>query len=158
TYFWQIVGKNSFGTAASAVNSFTTGCSYTLNPPSASASASGGSSSVTVTSAGTCSWTATANVSWLHVTSGSPGNGTRTLNYSVDANGTSSARSGTITIAGVTFTVNQSAPAGSATYTLTPNSANPSAAGGPATTSLTTSPAGAPWSLVSNNLFITFTG
>ncbi|RLI01226.1 hypothetical protein DRO38_05415, partial [Candidatus Bathyarchaeota archaeon] len=44
---------------------------------------------------------------WIHITSGSSGTGSGTVNYSVDEN-TGSARTGTITIADQTFTVTQS--------------------------------------------------
>ena len=55
-------------------------------------------------------WTAVSNVSWITVTSGASGNGNGTMGYSVQANTATgaSARTGTITIAGQTFAVNQS--------------------------------------------------
>ncbi|MDQ4122089.1 MAG: DUF5050 domain-containing protein [Acidobacteriota bacterium] len=46
--------------------------------------------------------------SWLTVTSGQSGNGSGTVTYSVAQNATGLQRTGTITIAGQTFTVNQS--------------------------------------------------
>jgi hypothetical protein len=53
-----------------------------------------------------CGWTATSNVTWISITSGSSGVGDGTVNYSVAANG-GVRRSGTITIAGQVFTVKQ---------------------------------------------------
>jgi hypothetical protein len=47
---------------------------------------------------------------FITITSGSSGTGNGTVNYSVAANGTGAARQGTMTIAGQTFTVNQSGP------------------------------------------------
>src|SRR5579884_2449461 len=64
-------------------------CSYTLSASSASYSSSGGTGSVNVTSASGCSWTASSNASWITITAGS-------------------SRTGTLTIAGQTFTVTES--------------------------------------------------
>ena len=49
-----------------------------------------------------------SNASWLIVTSGGSGTGNGTVNYSVDSNLSVNSRTGTITAAGQTFTVNQS--------------------------------------------------
>jgi hypothetical protein len=55
---------------------------------------------------GTCTWTATSDVSWITVgTSG--GSGSATVNYIVAANSGIGTRTGTLTIAGQTFTVSQ---------------------------------------------------
>ncbi|MBP6821374.1 MAG: BACON domain-containing protein, partial [Acidobacteria bacterium] len=53
-------------------------------------------------------WTATSNAAWITITSGTSGTGNGTVNYSVATN-TGAIRSGTMTIAGQTFTVMQSA-------------------------------------------------
>lgn len=86
------------------------GCTYSISPTSQSFPASGGTGSISVTTQSTCSWTATSNVSWITITSDSGGTDSGTVNYSVAAN-TGISRIGTMTIAGRTFTVNQSAPA-----------------------------------------------
>ena len=53
----------------------------------------------------TAAWTATSNASFLHVTTGSAsGSGNVPIQYSFDAN-SGATRSGTLTIAGMTFTV-----------------------------------------------------
>jgi hypothetical protein len=96
------------------------GCSSSISPTSASFSTASGTGSVSVTSGSGCSWTASSNASWITVTSGGSGTGNGTVGYSVSSN-SSPARSGTITIAGLTFTVNQ---AGVCTYTLNPTSAS----------------------------------
>ena len=84
-------------------------CSYSINPTSHSFAASGGTSSVNVMAGGGCSWTATSNDSWITITSGNSGSGSGTVNYSVSENTGSTPRAGTMTIAGQTFTVSQSA-------------------------------------------------
>jgi Putative binding domain, N-terminal len=83
------------------------GCSFVLNPTSRSAKANGDSDKFDVTAGAGCLWTATSNQSWITITSGASGSGNGTVSYTVDKNTTNVARSGTITAAGQTFTVNQ---------------------------------------------------
>jgi hypothetical protein len=82
-------------------------CSYSIAPSSQSLGYAAGSGSVTVATQGGCAWTATSNAAWLSVTSGSSGTGNGTVNYSVTANTGLKSRTGTVTIAGNTFTVTQ---------------------------------------------------
>ena len=63
--------------------------------------------SVGVTAGTGCSWTATSNASWITITSGSSGSGNGTVHYSVSANPSSNARTGTLIIAGRIYTVTQ---------------------------------------------------
>src|SRR5581483_3807898 len=86
-------------------------CSFSINPTAASVAAGAASAGVSVTATQGCSWTAASNASWLAVTSGSSGNGSGSVGYSISANTTSSARVGTLTIAGKTLTVTQAASA-----------------------------------------------
>lgn len=81
----------------------------TITPTSRVATASGGAGSVTVTALAGCTWGATSNVTWMTITSGATGSGTGTVSYTVAAN-SGAARTGTLTIAGRTFTVSQAAP------------------------------------------------
>jgi molybdopterin-binding protein len=84
-------------------------CIYSISPTSKSFTSNGGSDTVSVTaSLGSCSWTATSNANWITITSGSSGTGNGTVNYSVSSNSSISPRTGTMTIAGQTFTVSQS--------------------------------------------------
>ncbi len=101
-------------------------CTYTLSAAMASFTETGGSGSVNITSAAGCPWTATSNTSWITLSSGSPGSGNGTLNFTVAAN-TGLARTGTITVAGQTFTVNQSVACPTITNFLPPR-------GGPGST------------------------
>jgi Zn-dependent metalloprotease len=83
-------------------------CSYSLSSSSASFSAAGGSGTVNVTAGSGCVWTASTAQGWITITGGSPGTGSGSVAYSVAANSSASARTGTMTIAGLTFTVQQS--------------------------------------------------
>jgi hypothetical protein len=91
-------------------------CSYTVSPTTQSIAAGGGAATATVSTTSGCPWTATSNAAWLSITSSGSGTGSATVNYSADANGTSSSRNGTLTIAGRTVTITQapglSAPSG----------------------------------------------
>ncbi len=86
---------------------------------SVGAGASGGSVAVTIGTG--CAWTASSNAAWLTVSGGGTGNGTAT--YTVASN-SGCARTGTLTVAGRTFTVSQSAGAScsgaSGFYPVTP--------------------------------------
>ncbi len=78
----------------------------TISPTNQSFPASGGNSSVNVSAAGSCGWTAVSNVPWVMITLGANGSGNGVVSYSVLAN-PGAARTGTLSIAGQTFTVNQ---------------------------------------------------
>ncbi len=99
---------NLGGTVSRIVSSVA--CTYSIAPTNQSFAATGGTGSTTVTAGAGCAWSAGSNASWIHVTSGAAGSGTGPVGYSVDANTSTSSRSGTLTIAGQTFTVNQAAP------------------------------------------------
>jgi hypothetical protein len=128
------------------------GCAFSIAPTSASAPAGGGTGSVAVTTSAGCGWTSASNVPWLTVTSGASGSGNGTLQYSV-ASTSSVARSGTLTIAGQTFTVNQ---AGGCTFSIAPPSANVSAAGVKGSVTVTAG-AGCAWTAASNASWLTVT-
>jgi hypothetical protein len=128
------------------------GCIFSLSPTSPQVvSSSGGNTSVTVTAGVGCSWTATSNAAWITVTGGATGTGNGTVSISVAAN-TGSAREGTLTIAGQTYTISQSGVP--CTYTLSPTSNEVGASSGTGTFSVT-APGGCQWSAVSNTGFIT---
>ena len=95
---------------------------------SGSARASGpaaGTGSVDVTAPAGCPWTAAANSAFLSVTGGASASGSGSMSYSVASNPSSSAsRTGTLTVAGNTYTVNQ-IPQGSQTYSCTASAGAP---------------------------------
>jgi len=84
------------------------GCTYALS--SSSLSLGKGQSTgrtVNVTAGAGCTWTASSNATWLTITSGASGTGNGTVRFDVAQNITGSDRIGTLTIAGLTFTVDQ---------------------------------------------------
>jgi hypothetical protein len=85
-------------------------CTFTVSPTNVNAPAEGGSHSVTVTASdASCRWEAQANARWIEVTSASKGSGSAQVSFSVASNAESVTRSGTLTIAGQTVTVDQAA-------------------------------------------------
>lgn len=77
-----------------------------MTPTSLSAAAAGGASTVTVTTQSGCAWTAATTASFITITSGSSGTGSGSVAVNV-ATDSGADRTGTVTIAGQTFTVNQ---------------------------------------------------
>jgi len=138
----------------------TPSCTFTLSKAATSASAAGGSDSVTVDAGAGCAWTAVSNDdSWIRVTSGASGSGAGTVSFEVAANTGTAARTGTLTIGGQTVTVTQAAPAPSpaCTVTLSPASASFPAAGGNGTVTVTADPS-CPWSAAPSANWITASG
>jgi hypothetical protein len=87
-------------------------CTFSISPTSASVAAGGGTGSVSVTATAGCSWTAVSNAAFITITAGASGTGNGTVTYSVAANTATTARTGTLTIAGQTFTVTQAGATG----------------------------------------------
>ncbi len=78
-------------------------CAYSISPAGQSIASGGGNGSVSVTATGDCPWTATSNANWITITSGASGNGNGAVNFTVTP--TTAPRSGTLNVAGRTFTV-----------------------------------------------------
>lgn len=124
---WTVFARHGMGvsavgndgtthTAATNVPSDCGGtCTYSINPTSASFAAAGGTGSVSVTAGAGCNWTAVSNATFITVTGGASGTGNGTVSYSVASNGGTTSRTGTLTIAGSTFTVTQAGTSGGGT-------------------------------------------
>ena len=56
-----------------------------------------------------CGWWATSNASWITVSAGASGSGNGAVTLGATANTLTTARAGTVTVAGITFTLNQAA-------------------------------------------------
>lgn len=99
------------GTATvTIINDDAAPCSYSLSPASPRPiGAPAVSLTLTVTTQAGCSWTASSNSAWITVISGASGTATGTVAFNVDANN-GSARSGSLTVAGQNYVINQMAP------------------------------------------------
>ena len=84
------------------------GTPYSLSLNTTTMTAAGGTGSVTVTvSVPTLTWTASTSAGWITITSTVSGTGNGTVAYRVAANPSTSPRTGTLTIAGLLFTITQ---------------------------------------------------
>jgi hypothetical protein len=136
-YYFAVTAYDPMGSESSYSNevAYNPGpiCSYAITPSSQPANSSGGAGTVNVSSQSGCTWAAVSNVSWVVITSNGGGTGSGLVNYSVSANSSTSSRTGTLTVAGKTFTVTQS---GASQYTLSITN------GGTGTGTVTTNPTG----------------
>lgn len=143
----QTVGLSQAGTA----------CTYALESTSASASASGGNASVRVIAPSVCGWTASSQASWLTITS-SGSAGTSAVSFVVAPNPAATPRTGTLTVAGLTYTVEQAGAPCSYSITGPPASETHPADGAPGVTfGFTASAAGCAPTAVSYASWITVT-
>jgi hypothetical protein len=86
----------------------TSGCTYSLNPTSHALDLTAQTPpAIAVNTTSGCFWTAVSNDAWIIVQSGASGSGPGTVTYRVTANTGNNPRTGTLTIAGRTFTVVQ---------------------------------------------------
>jgi hypothetical protein len=92
------------------VNQTAPDCAYTLSTTSIYFGESGGTATVTVTAPSGCTWMAVSNASLITVTSGASGSGDGGVTIKVFPHVGAGPRTGTLTIAGQTVTVNQWAP------------------------------------------------
>ena len=135
------------------VNQAATPCAYTVMPLTVSMSAAAGSGTpISVSTASGCTWTATTSAGWITINTGATGTGNGSVTYSVQAN-TGSNRTGTLTVAGQSVTISQSAPC---MYSISPPNDTMERAGGTGTVSVTTQ-SGCTWTAVSNASWITIT-
>lgn len=93
-------------------NPVTPTCTVTAAAPSSSSfGPEGGTGTVAVTGGTGCSWTAASNASFITISQGATGSGNGSAQFTVAANTTAADRSGTIAVAGSTFTITQRATA-----------------------------------------------
>ena len=137
---------------------FTSGstCTFSLSATTVSASASGGKYAVDVSTGTGCEWAVTNALPWVNAWTGG-GSGSGTVPFEVQANPTSSSRTGTIDIAGQTLTVSQAAGTSTCSYSLSPGSASVPAAGGSASFFVTAS-ANCSWTPATSQDWITNLG
>ena len=144
------VGGQTFTVTQNGVNG-----SITLTPATDSVPANGaiGKTVSVTTNAPDYTWTATSNAAWLTITAGANGTGSGSVTYNASANTSANARTGALTIGGLTFTVTQSGvtPA----YTLATATGTAPATAGNGTVGLTVTPSDATWTATSNAAWLT---
>ena len=118
-------------------------CTYTLDKTSQTHGPGSEQGSVKVTASDNdCRWGVGTAHSWIQTTQG-PKTGSRTINYTLLPNPSPSNRTGTMTIAGQTFTVTQQP----CTYTFNPSSLNVSHQSNTRSVQITTSQQSCHWSV-----------
>ena len=144
--------NNDVATEVGLTVSSSTGCFYSLGTTSRDASADGESFSVSVTATTGCDWTATANSSFLSVRPSS-GTGDGTVTVTVEAR-SGAARIGTLTIAGILFTVNQGGSTSGCAYGLSSADNWRVSAFGESVSVIVSTGQDCPWTATSNSGFL----
>lgn len=93
---------------AFVINQTAAECTYSIDPSFARVTARGSDGQIQVSAGSWCSWTATNNVEWIVINSGSSGTGSGVVDYTVWANDSVTGRTGTVAVAEQTFIVIQS--------------------------------------------------
>ncbi len=130
-------------------------CTYSINPKSAAVPAAAGTYSISVTAPAGCAWTSASAAAWMTIASGASGSGSGSVAYSVTANSATASRTGSLTVAGLSFAVTQAAA--TAVYTLSPTSASVSPSGGTGSVVVAVTPSTTAWTASSNAAWITIT-
>jgi hypothetical protein len=151
-------GAPRAGTLTIAGRTFTvaqegSSCSFSISPSNQNVAAIGGTGSVAVSTASRCAWTAASNALWIFIVAGGSGSGNGTVAFAVAPN-LGAARSGTLTIAGQTFTVTQEALG--CTFSVTPTSLTVSPRGDSETVNISTG-SGCNWTAASNSDWLSIT-
>src|SRR5262245_8019410 len=120
------VGPGGTGTSSRS-NTFglSVACSFSIAPTMQSFPRSGGSGSLTVTTAAPCPWAAVSQAPWLSVTAGASGTGSGTVSFGVAPNTAPDSRNGVVLAAGWNFTVVQAGqppPPPECSYAVSPTS------------------------------------
>jgi CSLREA domain-containing protein/uncharacterized repeat protein (TIGR01451 family) len=123
-------------------------------PTSQAFPSANGNGTINVTFPAGCGWTAASNVGWITISSGSSGTGNGAVNYTVAANAAPTQRTGTITAAGLTFTVTQAGEVCS--YTLSPSNASVPQTASTGSVSVT-APSSCGWKATTENSWIQVT-
>jgi hypothetical protein len=82
-------------------------CTYTISPNGKTFRSNKAKGSVRVLTQSGCEWTASSDALWIHITSAFPVVGSGKVNYTIEANTSTTSREGTLTIAGQRFTIQQ---------------------------------------------------
>ena len=144
-------GTLTVGGQALTVTQEGTACSYAVSPTVRNIAGGGGSSSTAVSTTSGCTWTAASNSSWITITSGASRTGSGNVNFTIAPN-QGAARNGTLTVAGRTVTVSQSA--NTCNFSLTPTSRTVHAGASTNTVQLSVT-SGCAWTASSNASWLT---
>ena len=147
-----LIGNATFTVVQSSIN-----CTFTVAPLSFNIGSAGGTNQVTVQSTNSaCPWIVQNTTSWISVVNqASASNGNGIVNFTVAANNSLQSRTGTLTVAGQTVTINQTGTV--CVLTLTPASAEVPPASSNGNFAVAASLSNCPWTAASSNTWITLT-
>jgi large repetitive protein len=138
-----------------SITQFGSSCAFTIDPANANVFASGGAGNIAVNaSLAECPWIASSNdPSWIEIVSGSSGTGNGVAMIKVLANSGTASRSGSATVAGLSYTVDQAGA--DCIVSLASGGADFSAGGGTGSVNVTTN--GCSYNTVEGPSWITVT-
>jgi hypothetical protein len=110
-------------------------CTLAVSPDNATASAEGGTGTITVTTSRECQWTSQTAAGWIHIGSAS-GQGTGSISYEITANRSTEPRTAVVAIGDVKATITQQAA--NCAYSASPSNLKIGPEGGDFTVSLST--------------------
>ena len=142
------IGGQALTVTQVSAASTSSGCTYALSESAKSVDAGSTTGTVDVTTDSVCAWTAQSLVTWITVTNGASGTGNGTVSFSIAANTAPTSRTGTLTVAGLTYTVTQAGSISGCSYTISLSSQSFTADGGTGTV-VVTADAGCGWSATS---------
>jgi pseudomonalisin len=126
---------------------------FTLNPVSVNAGASGSIGTLSITApASTTTWAAQSDASWITISGAAAGSGNGTITYTVAPNLGTATRTGMLSVAGLTFTVTQAGTG--CNYSIRLNSITATGSGFAGSVSVTTG-SGCNWTASSGVPWIT---
>ena len=128
-----------------------------ISPVGQAFTSAGGTGYVGVSTRAGCGWSAVSQVAWITVTSGASGSGDGTVNYQVLPNTLGTPRSGTIIVAGSTFTVQQSSSNFQCGYSVSTSDLGVAASGGTVVLTILADP-GCAWSVSGLPAWLTVSG
>jgi len=133
-----------------------TACAFTLSATTASHGADSSTGFVSVAAAAGCAWNVINTNAWVAIASGASGSGDGLVHYVLAANPAGN-RTGAITVAGQTFTINQLGAVIGCSYAVSP-STRTHGYGGATNSVSVVAPADCTWTLVNSNVWLTFSG
>ena len=148
------------GAAAQTVSLTQSGGTLSISPASANVPASGGSGAITLTTNDPAlKWTASANASWVTITSGGQGTGPGSIQWTAAANSANTSRSTTISVtpSGGTaqpFAISQDGVI-TGTISLSPGSVSARASNSDGTVTVTSSNQALTWTASSSDSWLT---
>ncbi len=152
------VSTNSFGqifvadSGNNLIRAMNPPCNFALNTASIQATGAGGVFTIGVQTDGFCAWSVSGLPDWVTLTSPASFIGPATVSLNVAA-ASNIVRSATITLAGISVAINQTA----CSYSISPGAQEFSILGGTGVINVI-APTGCAWSATSTVSFVTFTG